>query len=204
MMNNTNAVFAILSEAWINDDNIDFISNDLKSGYNLNILSRHRRKKRGGGVALVWRGVGKLDLQFRMLPVFQGEFEILVCKTRLEEAKCMLFVFSLYYPPDMLVGAVEKMNNLLAEEIQKIKTTESDPMIIIGGDFNGKDFTSVTDEFGDIVIVDAPPTRSGRKLDACYTNVSACAADLLPPLQSRNNTLSDHHSLLFKTTIPKR
>lgn len=135
-MNETLASFAILSETWIDEWNIDRIKNYMKAGFSIDMVLKNRKKKRGGGVAILWRE-GKIGFEAHHFKTL--DFEVVCAKTMLVVAKKMLYVFSVYYPPDMSVGRVEQTNKLIAKEIEKIKVNNRNAVFIIAGEVNNKD-----------------------------------------------------------------
>ena len=201
-LNEVDASFAILSETWITSENIDRVKNDLEKGFGLKIIEKHRRgKKKGGGVAIVWRDS---KINFSRYKLFTGDFEIVAAKTKLRAAERSMFVFSTYYPPNMSVNDVIKMNEIITDEIQKIKTKEENPVIVVSGDMNGKDCSVLCSDFPDVFKVDTPPTRGGNCLDLCYTNFVDVTSSLIPPLSSRFGTVSDHDALLMNVIVPRK
>ena len=197
-MSDADASFAVISETWMNEENTDRIINDLKNGYNLRIIFKNRKDKKGGGVAIVWRDSKVKFSNYRME---SGVMEIAVARAELKTEKRVMFVFSVYYPPSMMVDHVEKMNEAITDEIQKIKTRENDPIVIIAGDTNLKNCDAFADEFPDLIHIVTPPTRADNCLDNCYSNVHNMEPKILPPLTSSYGSMSDHKTLLMSFKI---
>ena len=116
---------------------------------------------------------------------------------KIPEAGATLFVFCVYYPSSMKDEQVEKLNELLCDEIVKIKIKHDRPLFIIAGDMNQKDCSCFSKEFRDIVLVDTAPTRKDQTLDLCYTNVFVESNNVSIPLWSDNDIDSDHRVVLY-------
>ena len=95
-----------------------------------------RGSRRGGGVAIVWKN-SKINLVQHNIKC--KEFEMIAAKGKVAAAERNVYVFAVYYPPSLTAEAVEKFNNIVCEEIEKIKTVDPGCIIIIGGDTNRKD-----------------------------------------------------------------
>ena len=193
--------FMILSETWVTGLNENRIKSDLKNGYGLDIILKNRRNKRGGGVAVVWN---EKKIAFKKHAFFSAEYEIVIVRTFIAEVKKFLYVIATYYPPNMLVGDVAKMNELISEEMDKIKLKENEPMFIIAGDINNKDCSCFTSNFVDINMIDIPPTRGLAALDKCYTNLPVIKTVVLPPLVSNDGNVSDHLTVEITYSIPSK
>lgn len=203
-MTDCGASFSVLSETWINAKNFNRIKNDLKAGFGLGVISRGRVGKNGGGVAIVWRNS---QIAFEKHCFFSGEFELIAAKTKMGVAGKSLYVFALYLPPSMKVEAVEKMNELIVEEMEKIKVKERDPMFVIAGDFNKKNCDHIVDSFPGIQVLTSPPTRGNNQLDLCLTDIPGCTTRTAAPLDSIGGTESDHMVLVVSFTtyaLPKQ
>ena len=196
----TGASFSILSETWIDKDNEDRIKNDLKKGFALDIISKARKTKKGGGVAIVYK---ESKIAFKKHSFFTGNYEVVAAKGCVKGIRNAVFVFALYYPPDMKSDDVEKLNSMVNDEIEKIKMKEKDPYIIIGGDFNNKKVDVISIAFPDINRIETQATRGDSHLDLCLTNLLGCKSSLLPPLTSKYGTNSDHGILRLTVPMPK-
>lgn len=137
-------------------------------------------------------------------PLFTRKFEIIATRVQLEEAKRVLFVFSIFYPPNMLSDDVNKANELICKEVGRLKLKENDPMFIIAGDFNQKNYGNINAEFPDIHVLDTPPTRGNNFLDICLMNTNVNYINKLPPLASCNGSDSDHAILHVTFPIIKK
>ena len=186
--------FGILTETWTNKESEIRIKEQLENENGLDILMKSR-KGRGGGVALVYK---KSYFQFAKHSFFTGEYEIVAASARVPATKLRLFVFCVYYPPRMLANEVKKMNELICDEIVKIKVKFNSPLIIVAGDMNMKDCDCFS-EFNDINLVQTAPTRGDAHLDLCYTNMSVESNSISMPLWSYEGTESDHRVVLYNS-----
>ena len=189
---NTGVKFGILTETWTTDVKERKIKDTFENEKGLGILMKSRKKK-GGGVALVYK---KSEIQFVNRPFFSGEYEILVSSTKIPGTNVKLFVFSVYYPPSMTVQDVDKMNELICDEIIKIKSEHKNPLIIVAGDMNKKNCDCIA-EFTDIRCVQSAPTRYKSVLDMCYTNIYIESNNVSIPLWSTSGSESDHRVVLY-------
>ena len=186
--------FAILTETWTNEKNQTYIKEDFQKGKGLEIILSSRERKRGGGLAIVYK---KDKLSFKRHECFSGGFEILIVKCKVEVTKKALFVIATYYPPNMKVGEVRDMNEIICDEILKIKMENEDPFIMIAGDMNKKNCDVFVTDFPDIKLIDSPPTRRNEKLDLCFSNCNINKCDRVSPVWSNDGPESDHCSLCF-------
>ena len=193
--------FSILTETWISKENEKRIKNDLIAGYGIEIISKKRTNNKGGGVAIAWKN-GRISLEKHSF--FTGTFEIVAVKGKVAAAKRNMYIFAVYYPPSMKADDVQKMNVLICEEIDKIKTGDENAIIIIGGDFNKKECSMLSTYFPDVNYVHAPPTRGLSYLDSCYTNADVIETKTLPPLSTIDGRDSDHMSLGISLRIVRR
>ena len=97
-----------------------------------------------------------------------------------------MVVFSIYIPLILRVQGQRAMADSLSTEIASIRAAIKDPIIVIGGDFNRRDFSVALREAADLVANPTCPTREGSLLDIIYTKFPFQVTDtrVLPPLQS--------------------
>ena len=186
--------FAILTETWTNSNNQKNTEEELQKRKGLDVIMSSRENRKGGGLAVVFK---KSNINFKRHSFFTGEYEILAVKCRVEVARKDLFVIATYYPPSMKAGEVERMNEIICDEVLKIKLDYKDPLIIIAGDMNKKNCKTFNDESPDIKEIVSPPTRNGERLDLCYTNCNVDKCYTVCPVWSSEGVDSDHLSLCF-------
>ena len=195
----TNMKFGIFTETWTNDENIGKIKEELENGVGLDIIVKNR-KTRGGGVAVVFK---KSEICFKKHTFFTGTYEFLAVKARLAASNKMLYVFALYYPPSMLAEQVEKMNDLITDEVLKIQIANCNPYIVIAGDMNMKKCDTFLD-IPNVNLIVTEPTRKENCLDLCYTNMFIKKTEVHVPLWSSAGVDSDHKAVLYEAKITEK
>ena len=156
---------------------------------------------RGGGVAVVFK---KNKLSFKPHSFFAGNYEIVCGRAVIPSVKKSLYVFSCYYPPSMKQSEVDRMNEVVNDEIVKIKTREKlEPFFVIGGDMNQKKVECLLDN-DNFKLVNTPPTRGNLCLDLCYTNCNVTSSLVQIPLWSYEGTDSDHRVISYVSEFKKK
>ena len=109
-----------------------------------------------------------------------------------------VYMFGIYIPPKMRVGTFNDMMDCLINEIKLIKSSCKDPILIIGGDMNRRDFGRLTSSFPDMALVNAGPSRGTVHLDLLTTNIENMSAGngLFAPLKSIDGTKTSDHSII--------
>ena len=189
---NADVKFAMLTETWTDKRSEKAIKEKFENENGLGLIGRSRRG-RGGGVAIVFR---KSEIQFRRYVFFSGEYEIVAASAKIPAAKTMLFVFCAYYPPSMPALEVERMNDIIHDEIVKLKLKHERPLFIVAGDMNNKN-CECFESFADFKLIKTAPTRNESCLDLCYTNVFIESNNVSMPLWSLDGIDSDHRVVIF-------
>ena len=194
-------LFGILTETWINESNELKIKEDLRELHSLGLITKNR-KGRGGGVAVVSKING--DLNFKHHTFFSGEYETVCAKAPVPAAGRLIYVFACYYPPNMKQTEVDKMNELIYDEVLRIQSKEKEMLYkVIAGDMNLKDVDCFTDIEG-IKLIPTNPTRNNACLDLCYTNCNVVKNNVHIPLWSFENTDSDHKVVGYTARFYKK
>lgn len=191
---NNETEFGILTETWTNEKNEIKILDELKYDKGLSILMKSRNGRRGGGTAIVYRDK---SISLKRHDFFTGTYEILAAKGTIASARKDIYIFAVYYPPSMTGEEVQRMNQLISDEVLKLKMNKDDPLVIIAGDMNLKDCTVFTEEYDDIKLILTPPTRGMNVLDCCYTNCKIENVRIGIPLWSDNDVDSDHKTVVY-------
>ena len=91
------------------------------------------------------------------------------------------------------------------DTITSLKNKYSDPYVVIGGDFNKRNFNQAIRDFRDLRTVSTGPTRGGATLDIIATNQHSniVHASTLPPIENEEGTQSDHRVVLVKIRMPR-
>ena len=189
---NTKIKFGLLTETWTDRNSESRIKERLEKEHGIGFLARSRGG-RGGGVAIAFR---KSEMEFKLHEFFTGEYEVIASSAKIPGTGARLFVFCTYYPPSMLVEDVKKMNELIYDEVLKLKIKYEKAFFIIAGDMNKKKCDCFA-EFNDFVLVKSAPTRKNECLDICYTNLFVQSSDVSIPLWSDAGVDSDHLVVMY-------
>ena len=196
--------FAILTETWLSKRHCPPKTlSDLTIGANLNFI-RKDRGHRGGGVAV---GYDPTKIKMSAFDMSKqnmiGEFVCAVGTTPLTKRK--LAVLAVYLPPNMNVSQVNACLEAINETVDKLKTKYSDPIILVGGDFNRKNLQTMLSAMPELTAVAAGATRNGVALDEIYTNIgnSIMQKEILQPLCKEDGTKSDHLIVAASAKLPK-
>ena len=101
---------------------------------------------------------------------------------------------------------------LLAESVQavtdcvgQVLTKHADAVLLVGGDFNKKDISSLLSAHPCLLPTNAGATRNGEKLDEIYSNMSLSVEEKLiqKPLSKLNGVESDHSIITVSIKLPK-
>ena len=180
---------ALLSETWFkNGPNLHREITDLSHGENIGMIARNRCG-RGGGVAIAYR-TDRLCMKEFKLPGNKYEMTCAVGNTGTSNRK--IAAIALYIPPRQKSVTTKKMKECLIDGINKLKTAFEDPLILVGGDTNNRDLEAMMEDFPDIDLVKAPPTRRGAFLDQTACNF----CDLI------DDTASDHSIVRTSAKFP--
>ena len=169
------------------------------------LVSRYEDKpKRGGGVAIVF---DKTWITLDEYKMDGNSFEVVAASGREGPGGRMLFVIAIYIPPRMRVGTFRAVNEMLIDNVSKMKVKHEDAIIILGGDMNRRDFSLLTAAYPDLCTVCTAPTRGTQCLDLLATNIEAHRIDLevCPPLETENGERKSDYNIIFSSyAIPKK
>ena len=114
-------------------------------------------------------------------------------------------VFVVYIPPSYCNARVEALKQTLRDEVALVKATIKDPVVFVCGDFNRRDVGRELATVGDLMPLDAGPTRGDAELDLIYTNEKRAVKEVkvLPPLQSARGIDSDHRCVFAEIGFKK-
>ena len=138
----------------------------------------------------------RLNLKEFKLP--RNNYEMVCAVGSSSKAKRKIAVISIYIPPKQKASTTEKMKECLVDGINKLKVQYDDPILLIGGDTNNRSLAALLEDFSELVVLDVPATRMGRKLDETASNLgnNILKISTMPPLQSLAGTDSDHDTVL--------
>ena len=100
----------------------------------------------------------------------------------------MVFIFGLYVTPKTKVGTFTNLIEMLISAISDIKVKHTDPVNIIGGDMNKRNFSDLTQSYPDIITLNTGPTRGNSNLDLIASNIEQDNVEsaIYPPLESED------------------
>ena len=196
--------FALISETWLSSNIPDLSTN--VDGYHC--IRKDRIGRPGGGVALYF----KKNLHVTRIPTIEDDncesiwIEHVFADPILGFGKCI--VCSLYHPPN---ADRRFLADHLQHGLETVYSSNSTPLIFIGGDFNRASFPALK-SLKQIVL---KPTRGDVTLDCIYTNLDCVynndCITILPPIgNSDHNTIyvesMNHvsHSMFEKRTVELR
>ena len=197
--------FAILTETWLNKKHTPpRVLNDLMHGADLKLI-RKDRGRGGGGVAVCYNPT---KLRLSNFPVCggSGDYEVVCTVGNVALTKRKIAVLAVYLPPNLKSCEVRGCLDNIVATIDKLTIKFGDPILFVGGDFNDKSMSNLTDAFPSLIPIKAGATRNGRHLDEVYCNVSRSIShkEILKPLSKEDGTPSDHLIINASIKLPKR
>ena len=88
------------------------------------------------------------SLQERKITV--NKFELVAAIGRIGRVSRQVAIFCLYLEPRLTASDLQKIRDILSDEILAVKVALKDPIVIIGGDMNRKEISSAFNNFADI------------------------------------------------------
>ena len=125
-----------------------------------------------------------------------NKFELVMAVGRVGKLARQVAFFCVYIEPRMRVAELEKLCDMLNDQILQLKA-KSDPLIFLGGDLNRRCLNRAVENFIDIKKVNFLPTRGDACLDVVYSNASNITESIWPPLENREGVKSDHSCLIL-------
>ena len=203
--NNLDLSFAIITESWLKPgSNLRDYITDLAAGLNLKIIHVSRKAKNGrnagGGVALVYK---PSKCQLNEYRIRRGNAEIVCATGKITGSKRKIVVIGVYLPPKLNASQTRDALENICLAVLKVKEEFHDPYIVIGGDFNGKDFEKSIDDYPDLCVLRTGPTRASAVLDkiACTFADQITSIMLRDPLCTEEGSYSDHLSIYVRAEL---
>lgn len=155
-----NANVALIAETWFTNRHLDTdISID---GFDL--FRRDRSKRKGGGVCAYVND--QLDCE-RFKPCDNGYLiEIIWLKIAVDS--CQFFIACVYHPPKPSYSPHELLDELLVG-VDVVTNSYPNSVVVIVGDFNQLDTTSLEVDYGLVQLVSSP-THNQNLIDKVFTN----------------------------------
>ena len=155
--------------------------------------SRAGLRKVGGGVSIVFN---KATCNLRERKIQGNKYELVLAVGKVGRLQRQVAIFCLYIEPRMKVAELSALNDLISDEILRLKS-KGDPLIYIGGDLNRRDLSNAIHNFGDIKQINSAPTRGDVCLDVLYSNAADITSTVEPPLETPAGVRSDHCCVVF-------
>ena len=207
---------ALITESWLsNGKTLQNDLFDLEHGTGLAMICKNRNNrtrvvsrtgggpKRGGGVAIVFHK-HRMNLREQKIPA--NKYEMVCGSGTVAGNKRRVFLIAVYVPPKTKSSTFSELCECIINFINKMKSENSDPLFMIGGDFNKRDLAPVTDCFPDLNTHDTPPSRGDNFLDLVVSNMvlRSVITSAHPPLETPDGIKSDHTSILTEYMLSKR
>ena len=179
---------------------------DIEGASGIRVIHRSRdgrMKKCGGGVAIAF-STTTCNLKNRQLKFIDKNHEGVCVTGRVGKLERRVVVFGVYIPPNMRAAEVQGLKEALGTEITEVRKSLKNPVIMVGGDFNHRDFSGALREVDEFEPLTTGPTRGVNTIDVVYTNIDPQIAEVLtlPPLSSGGGSASDHKCIFVKALFP--
>ena len=195
--------FFAITETWLkNDKKTRAEIENLFESEKIRVLTRNRGS-RGGGVALAYDSA---RADFKIIKLQSNHHEILCCEGRVVGISRPVIVFCVYLPPKMSPETLERLRDFMSDNLEVINSKYEDPLIVITGDINKKNFGPAIVDFPELVLLSTDPTRGASHLDLVYTNFPGSIGNqrVLPPLETNDDSAaSDHRVVNVETSFQK-
>ena len=196
------ADFSMITETWFKGGKkLDAELSDIEQASGIRIVCRNRGKL-GGGVAIAFN-TSRCNLKKRTI---KSRFEMLCVTGKIAKIPRQFAIFVVYVPPSIKTQEFHNLTEDLAVAISEVKVSLSDPVVIVGGDFNKRNPSPAFESFGDLERIPSGATRGDAVLDIIYSNVSSLLlspnAEIHVPLQTEDGNPSDHGCVMASLKFP--
>ena len=204
-----NLSFACITETWfrggssLRDTLVDF-----EGSTGIKILHRSRdgrMRKTGGGVAIAF-DTSCCNFKRRHLGQLPKGSEVICATGRVGKVDQVVVVFAVYIAPGTRAAELDLLREGLTTEITQIRMSITNPIVIVGGDFNHRDVNGALNDAGEFEAIPTGPTRGSNTIDIIFTNslgaVNLNETRTLPPLQSAAGSDSDHKCVYTALSLP--
>ena len=180
--------------------------NDFEGETGIRILHRSRdgrARHSGGGVAVAF-DTASCNLKTRCLKHMPRKFKVMCVTGVAGKISRKVVIFVVYVQPTLKAAELEEMREALAVEVDAVTKAFKDPLVLVTGDFNHREFGAALNEVGDFDVLGTGPTRGESTIDLVYTNAVNAHVDtrVLPPLESIRGTTSDHRCVYTEVKFP--
>lgn len=161
-----------------------------------------RVRGRSGGVAIAFDSAS-CNFKQRQLKHTHKEHEIVSAVGRIGVLPQRVDAFAIYVPSNIKVTQLEELREALATEVAAAQTTYRNPLVVVGGDFNRRDFGPTLAEVDDLELVVTGPTRGTGTIDLVYVNLPEAVKEnlVLPPLWANGGADSDHRCVYLAAEL---
>ena len=194
---------AIVTESWLaSGTRLDEDLKELECGTDLCVIYKNRpvratsrRRTAGGGVAIIYN---QTKCSFKEKRIARNNFELVCARGKQEGMDRILVIVGIYVEPRMTAGRLAEFLSLLEDLILQEKAASNNPLFIIAGDVNKRDFSPAFADYVDFNEVEHGPTRGNEKLDKIWTNqpLEQVHAGTLPPIETDMGIKSDHRCVV--------
>ena len=210
---NLSLMLAIVTETWFAaGDRLELETENLLLGHGLRLQSLNRQPLPSGvaygGVAVISR---EAYTKSTIFPFPNPScFEVLPVSIVMLEIRRKLLVVAAYIPPNYPVPKAKLCLQHISDVVLEIKRRETDPLILVAGDFNQWNIGEALAEFSDMHELSTPPTRGDRNIDRVFCNwhddieEGGCISPLETEAIDGTSTSSDHRIQYFTARLPRR
>ena len=193
----------VVSETWFHDcEDLDQLVCDADKGKGLAFLNNVRkidgRKNRGGGVSIVSK---KSTMSVKKFPAKLSGCEIVVGKAKIRDNTRPMFIIGAYLSTRLKPVQVTKFIETIVDIIMKIKTSTTNPYLLIAGDFNRADVSPILADYPDMKLASVLPTRADAALDLIITNFDDEIETRSPLQNGDDGVFSDHNVVICVTSL---
>ena len=133
MFDNTNMSVSIITETWLTNNAIcEQRCEDIQYGDDIELLRKDRANRRGGGVAIAYNNK-KVKLAHSDVIGARRDHEVVAGIGKDMFTGVQLYVVAVYLPPSMGRKNVEELAGIISDNIARIKTTNPNIKVIMGG-----------------------------------------------------------------------
>ena len=192
----------MLTETWLANKHCPPM-NDLTAGASLNFIRRDRGSC-GGGVAVCYNP-NKIRMSRFKSQVVDNNTEIICAVGSCQLTQRKICAISIYLPPSMSAAQLAQAVQTLTDYTDEVLIKYHDVIVMIGGDFNGKDISSFLSAHSSLKATCAGATRQGVALDEIYSNVQERIVEkgIQKPLSKEDGTESDHYVISASIKLPR-
>ena len=150
-------LFAVVTETWFHSSPaFDSFVTDCRDRLGLLVEAKNRRRKvtsnanPGGGVAVIYDGS---KLLVKPYPIRTRGFEVMCVQGKIPNNTRPLFIIGAYIPPKTTARKTAEFMETISEAILKIRSTSSNPYLVVAGDFNRRDIGEAFHDYPEVSVI---------------------------------------------------